>query len=157
MRIIQIFSRIFVLRAVTKAVLLENSSIFFRNFNSGASHRPFSWKTHPLKIMSTYSIFFNSGASHRPFYVSYVTFGLDEFSSKTVCVKFLWKFLSYRINYFSLVPNQGSPNTSSNSCRVCRPDNFIENLGSRFFSKKWFFATLNLDQETILNWSNVIF
>ena len=30
----------------------------FRNFNSGVSHRPFYWKTHPLKIMSTYSVFF---------------------------------------------------------------------------------------------------
>ena len=82
----RIFSEIFIFR--TQAVLLENSSIFFeisilgrhtgrftgklihffRNFNSGASHRLFHWKTHPLKIMSTYSVFFNSGASHRPFY-----------------------------------------------------------------------------------------
>ena len=37
---------------VTQAVLLENSSIknhghLFSFFNSGASHRPFYWKTHP--------------------------------------------------------------------------------------------------------------
>ena len=73
--------------------------IFLKFSFSGSSHRPFYWKTHPLKIMSTYSVFFNSGASHRPFYwkthpfeffdwnhIWYVTFGLDEFSSKTACV-----------------------------------------------------------------------
>ena len=42
--------------------------IFLKFSFSGSSHRPFYWKTHPLKIMSTYSVFFNSGASHRPFY-----------------------------------------------------------------------------------------
>ena len=61
------FSKIFIFWVVTQAILLENSSSFFRNFNSGASHRPFYWKTYPLKIMDTYSVFFNSGASHRPF------------------------------------------------------------------------------------------
>ena len=88
------FPKIFIFWVVTQAVLLENSSSFFSKFqfwgvtqavllenpsiknhgylfsffNSGASHRPFYWKTHPLKIMSTYSVFSNSGASHRPFY-----------------------------------------------------------------------------------------
>ena len=73
--------------------------IFLKFSFSCSSHRPFYRKTHPLKIMSTYSVFsFNSGASNRPFYrkthpfeffwlksyICYVTFGLDEFSSKTV-------------------------------------------------------------------------
>ena len=40
---------------VTQAVLLENSSIknhghLFSFFNSGASHRPFYWKTHPFEF-----------------------------------------------------------------------------------------------------------
>ena len=35
------FSKIFIFRVVTQAVLLENSSNFFRNFNSGTSHWPF--------------------------------------------------------------------------------------------------------------------
>merc|ERR1711917_114251 len=61
------FSEIFIFWVVTQAVLLENSSNRHLE-NSGASHRPFYWKTHPLKIMDTYSVFFNSGASHRPFY-----------------------------------------------------------------------------------------
>ena len=34
---------------------------FFLKFSiSGSSHRPFYWTTHPLKIMSTYSVFFIS-------------------------------------------------------------------------------------------------
>ena len=37
---------------------------FFRNFNSGASHRPFYWKTHPLKIMSTIQFFFTMLGRH---------------------------------------------------------------------------------------------
>ena len=55
------FTEIFIFGVVIQAVLLENSSIFFRNFNSGAS-----WQTVLLKNLST--------------------FGLDEFSSKTAFV-----------------------------------------------------------------------
>ena len=51
------FSEIFIFRVVTQAVLLENSSIknheylFSFFFNSGASHRPFYWKTHPAQML----------------------------------------------------------------------------------------------------------
>ena len=77
---------------------MENSSRNFSEISSHFPHRPFYWKTHPFKIMRTYSVFFNSGASHRPFYwkthpfdffewnhIWYLTFGLDEFSCKTAC------------------------------------------------------------------------
>ena len=69
--------------------------IFLKFWFSGSSHRPFYWKTPPLKIMSTYSVFFHFwGHTHR--YTGklihsnfltetiYVTFELDEFSSKLV-------------------------------------------------------------------------
>jgi len=38
--------------ALLLGAVIENSSNFFRNLNSG----PFYWKTRPLKIMSTYSV-----------------------------------------------------------------------------------------------------
>ena len=66
------FSEIFIFRVVTQTVLLENSSNFFRTFNSGASHRPFCWKTHPFDFFA------------RNHLLIQVTFGLDGFSSKTV-------------------------------------------------------------------------
>ena len=72
------FSEIFIFRVVTQAVLLENSSIknpeyLFNFFDSWASHRPFYWKTHPFEFFDCNHIW-------------YVTFGLDEFSSKAACV-----------------------------------------------------------------------
>ena len=47
--------------------------IFLKFPFSGSSYRPFYWKTHPFDFF---------GWNH----IWYVTFGLDEFSSKTVCV-----------------------------------------------------------------------
>ena len=41
--------------------------IFLKFSFSGSSHRPFYWKTHPLKIMSTYSVFLKTGSWARPF------------------------------------------------------------------------------------------
>ena len=56
------FSEIFIFRVVTRAVLLENSSIFFEISILGRHNsKPFYWKTRPLKIMSIsfqYSVFF---------------------------------------------------------------------------------------------------
>ena len=40
---------------------------------SGTSHRPFYWKTHPFEFFDW-------------IYIWYVTFGLDDLSSKTACV-----------------------------------------------------------------------
>ena len=73
--------------------------IFLKFSFSGSSHRPFYWKTHPLKIMSTIQFFFNSGASHRPFYwknhsdqILHIIYGfsqkiqMDELSSKEICI-----------------------------------------------------------------------
>ena len=71
--------------------------IFLKLSFSGSSHRPFYWKTHPLKLLSTYSVFFqfwgvtqtvlleNSSIRIFIYDIWYVTFGLDEFSSKTAC------------------------------------------------------------------------
>ena len=58
------FSEIFIFWVVTQAVLLKNSSIKIMStysvfFNSGASHRPFYWKTHPFQfciVAQIYSI-----------------------------------------------------------------------------------------------------
>ena len=47
--------------------------IFLKFSFSDSSHRPFYWKTHPFEFFDWNHIW-------------YVTFGLDEFSSKTVCV-----------------------------------------------------------------------
>ena len=49
--------------------IMSTYSVFF--FNSGASHRTFYWKTHPFEFFDWNHIW-------------YVTFGLVEFSSKTI-------------------------------------------------------------------------
>ena len=65
----------------------------FRNFNSGASHRPFYWKTHPLKIMSTYS-FEYFGWNHISYSPSYIILK----ALKLISIHIIWSIL-YDINY----------------------------------------------------------
>ena len=85
------FSKILIFWVVRQAVLLENSSsFFFRNLNSGASHRPFYWKTHPLKIMDTYSVFLILGRH------------TGRFTGKFIHSNFDWNLISYKLQDMQL-------------------------------------------------------
>ena len=63
---------------------MENSS---RNFSeisiSESSHRPFYWKTHPLKIMGTYSVFLILGRH------------TGRFTGKLIHSNFDWNLIGY--------------------------------------------------------------
>ena len=77
--------------------------IFLKPSFSGSSKKPFYFKTHPVKIMCTYSGFLQFSGVTQIFYckthpfeffdrnhIWYVTFGLGEFSTKTACNAFFW-------------------------------------------------------------------